>query len=223
MGASRHSKAYPSRKRKRRVVDLRTSRLRDETESFSDDTSFTGTTSAPSVFSPSVIPEEYNDDPVAPQRSAENTIRAPTLQQRLPERDEQRDTAPRSVPQEICHDPASQTVSLSKAVDRKADSPLKTGELTSTREFAHARTDSPHLPEKVEAESSSSSACLPLPNAMSPMDVAHNSSILEQAWIMKMAGEIARRIKDEKSASNDAGGFWDRHTREESPPPAYVQ
>jgi distribution and morphology protein 34 len=43
-----------------------------------------------------------------------------------------------------------------------------------------------------------------------------SSIILEQAWIMKMAGEIARRVYEEK---NRNPSFWDE--REESPPPAY--
>ncbi|KAH8848097.1 ERMES complex subunit [Pyricularia oryzae] len=42
------------------------------------------------------------------------------------------------------------------------------------------------------------------------------SVILEQAWIMKMAGEIAKRVYDEKQRNPS---FWDE--REDSPPPAY--
>jgi len=42
------------------------------------------------------------------------------------------------------------------------------------------------------------------------------SVILEQAWIMKMAGEIARRVYDEK---NRNPSFWD--DRDDTPPPAY--
>lgn len=42
------------------------------------------------------------------------------------------------------------------------------------------------------------------------------SVILEQAWISKMAGEIARRVYDEKNRQQDS---WDG--REETPPPAY--
>lgn len=43
-----------------------------------------------------------------------------------------------------------------------------------------------------------------------------SSVILEQAWIMKMAGEIARRVYDEK---NRNPSFWD--DRDDTPPPAY--
>jgi distribution and morphology protein 34 len=43
-----------------------------------------------------------------------------------------------------------------------------------------------------------------------------SSVILEQAWIMKMAGEIARRVYDEKRRNPH---LWE--DREEAPPPAY--
>ncbi|KAF4976212.1 hypothetical protein FZEAL_7104 [Fusarium zealandicum] len=43
-----------------------------------------------------------------------------------------------------------------------------------------------------------------------------SSVILEQAWIMKMAGEIAKRVYDEKNRQHRT---WDE--REEAPPPAY--
>ncbi|KAL8865019.1 MAG: hypothetical protein Q9174_007118, partial [Haloplaca sp. 1 TL-2023] len=44
--------------------------------------------------------------------------------------------------------------------------------------------------------------------------------ILEQAWMMKMAGEIAKRVHEEKAANH---GFWNRagSEQEEAPPPAY--
>ncbi|KAL6925060.1 hypothetical protein ACHAPO_002013 [Fusarium lateritium] len=43
------------------------------------------------------------------------------------------------------------------------------------------------------------------------------SVILEQAWIMKMAGEIAKRVYDEKNRQRSP---WDEE-REDAPPPAY--
>lgn len=50
-----------------------------------------------------------------------------------------------------------------------------------------------------------------------------SSVILEQAWIMKMAGEIARRVYDEKNRQNNdnnnnpSGGVWE----EQEAPPTY--
>ncbi|ROT38324.1 hypothetical protein SODALDRAFT_278306 [Sodiomyces alkalinus F11] len=42
---------------------------------------------------------------------------------------------------------------------------------------------------------------------------------LDPDWIMKMAGEIARRVYDEKTRHQPPGGFWEE--REDVPPPAY--
>jgi distribution and morphology protein 34 len=52
------------------------------------------------------------------------------------------------------------------------------------------------------------------PQASNSSDTS--SVILEQAWIMKMAGEIARRVYDEK---NRQQGIWEES--ETAPPPAY--
>lgn len=49
-----------------------------------------------------------------------------------------------------------------------------------------------------------------------PRNNSDTSSILEQAWIMKMAGEIASRVYDEKSRRLS---MWDEP--EHAPPPAY--
>jgi len=56
---------------------------------------------------------------------------------------------------------------------------------------------------------------------------ASNGGILEQAWMMKMATEIARKVASEKAreaggaaaAAAAGGGFWDG---EQIPPPAYA-
>ena len=45
-----------------------------------------------------------------------------------------------------------------------------------------------------------------------------SSVILEQAWITKIAGEIARRVYDEK---NRNPGFWEDSHQHDIPPPAY--
>ena len=45
--------------------------------------------------------------------------------------------------------------------------------------------------------------------------------ILEQAWMMKMAGMIAKRVQEEKIADGIGLGDMIQSPREESPPPAY--
>lgn len=52
-----------------------------------------------------------------------------------------------------------------------------------------------------------------------PAQAAPPAGSLEQDWILKMAGEIARRVYDEKNRHQPQGGIWD--DREDAPPPAY--
>jgi distribution and morphology protein 34 len=82
------------------------------------------------------------------------------------------------------------------------------------------RASSPSFPaEKREKIASAiANAYTPAPILTDPSPAP--SSILEQAWVMKMAGEIARRAHDEKAARE---GFWSQSQdeREETPPPAY--
>ncbi|KAI0481510.1 mitochondrial distribution and morphology protein 34 [Xylaria cf. heliscus] len=53
-------------------------------------------------------------------------------------------------------------------------------------------------------------------NKSKPIGPETSSVILEQAWIMKMADEIARRVYDEKQRNDK---LWEEH--HEAPPPAY--
>lgn len=76
------------------------------------------------------------------------------------------------------------------------------------------------------ASSSSSSA------RQRPTDWLQRSStgsILEQAWMVKMANQIAKKVNDEQLKVPIRKGFWDAHNGEDSadvcghpPPPAYV-
>lgn len=56
------------------------------------------------------------------------------------------------------------------------------------------------------------------------MDAVPGNGAVEQAWVAKMAGEIAQRIQEEKiSAGTPYSGFWHHRNQEEVPPPAYGQ
>jgi mitochondrial distribution and morphology protein 34 len=66
-----------------------------------------------------------------------------------------------------------------------------------------------------EAGPSSASQNAPLPNFMQFItDPANGGTIVEQAWMMKMAGEIARRYQEEREKGNTSG--------DTEAPPAYV-
>ncbi|KAI6871808.1 hypothetical protein KC323_g1746 [Hortaea werneckii] len=55
------------------------------------------------------------------------------------------------------------------------------------------------------------------PSAFSP-DSANNGGILEHAWMVKMATEIAKRVADEKARQ----GAWSPQEEHDEAPPAYV-
>ncbi|PGH21632.1 mitochondrial distribution and morphology protein 34 [Polytolypa hystricis UAMH7299] len=209
MGASRHSKPH-SRKRKKRVVDLRRPKANDETSSVSGESMYTETTSTPSVFSAPTIPEEHNDDPVTPPATPGNTLRM----SRLHDRGSEHYGVRRTIPQEFTHPPQPQPSTIQRDANRET-API----MSQNTGFAPEHNQPPSLrtypPEKVESGASSQTR-------QPAMEAAQNRSILEQAWRMKLAGEIARRIQEEKAGTSDNGStFWDPRPRERTPPPAY--
>jgi distribution and morphology protein 34 len=74
-----------------------------------------------------------------------------------------------------------------------------------------------------QATGSSAGSSRQLPSTILPfINDSPTGGVVDQALVERLAGEIARRIRDEKfMASNACGPFWDRHGQEESPPPAY--
>ena len=56
------------------------------------------------------------------------------------------------------------------------------------------------------------------PVASFPYNESTLSGVLEQAWVIRMANEIARRMDNEKGGDR---GFWTGRDNEETPPPAY--
>jgi len=68
-------------------------------------------------------------------------------------------------------------------------------------------------------KATASTSRAPAPVRYTPAAETLSGGIVEQAWIMKMAGEIARRAQDEKPPGNS---FWSTQSeREDTPPPAY--
>ena len=96
-------------------------------------------------------------------------------------------------------------------------------------------------PEKSAVLATSSSSASTFPQSTTPSFLtapfpyleSNPGGILEQAWMMKMAGEIVRRVQEQKlrdvGGCGDSGGFWDggldgkarNREEEEAPPPAY--
>ncbi|KAL4739597.1 hypothetical protein BDV11DRAFT_187248 [Aspergillus similis] len=206
-GASR-SKAH-SRKRKKRIVDLRRPKTTDDAASVSDESAFTESTSAPSVYSaPLPIVREQPDDPVTPPLSPETGLHLPPV----PERHRLSNSRPsprRGVDAfGQSGEPSSSAHCRSDVVDVDA-----TPRGTTRSHVAMTRCS-----EKAEPE-----APRQLPSTILPFaDENASSNLVDQALVERLAGEIARRMRDEKmSGSSTCTPFWDRLNHDEAPPPAY--
>ncbi|KAK2031915.1 hypothetical protein LX32DRAFT_247803 [Colletotrichum zoysiae] len=200
LGAGIRSKSYAGRKKKTRVVNLRRSKSEvGETPEGSETQSEMASDTA-SVAGPSTEPlmassiAEDPDEEEALANLAESTpskVRfGPTERTRFPSRPPLQPnfyTAPKGVP----------------------SVPIK---LDGAREAEAAAQPQPQTAEKARAFPSEKANAAKQPDGAS----SETSSVYEQAWIMKMAGEIARRVYDEKSRHPD---LWDE--REDIPPPAY--
>ncbi|KAI9367527.1 mitochondrial distribution and morphology protein 34 [Aspergillus egyptiacus] len=208
VGASRHSKAH-SRKRKKRVVDLRRPKTTDDASSVSDESAFTETTSTPSVYSaPLPAVREQPDDPVTPPLSPETGLHLPTI----PERHRlsiSRPSRPRASLFHQFEEPSSSEYLESEALDVEASPP---------RGAIRPHVGSGCYSQTLEAELSRQ-----LPSKILPFtDEKANSSLVDQALVERLAGEIARRMREDKMpGSGSCNPFWDRLNHEETPPPAY--
>ncbi|KAL4887140.1 hypothetical protein BJY04DRAFT_227292 [Aspergillus karnatakaensis] len=209
MGATRHSKAH-SRKRKKRVVDLRRPKTTDDAASVSDESAFTEDISAPSVYSaPLPMVREQPDDPVTPPLSPEIGLHLPSI----PERHRMSISrsgirrAPDNVGQFGEPSSSSDPLRMSEPIDINA---TPRGTMRSHVGYG--------VSEKPEAELSRQ-----LPSTILPFTGEKaTSSIVDQALVERLAGEIARRMREEKvSGSSSCNPFWDRLNHEETPPPAY--
>lgn len=215
LGASRHSKAH-ARKRKKRVVDLRRSNTTDDAPSVSDESAFTESTSAPSVCS-APLPVLNEDDPVTPPLSPDSDLHHFAIPERR-RMSISRCAPRRDITAEMMRD-AQEPSAPSDPVKH-----VRQGEDTSATPRA---TVLAHIPFTYpnEKQDAGSSTGLPrqLPSAILPfLNGSPTNTMVEQALVERLAGEIARRMRDEKfMAGNACGAFWDRQGQEESPPPAY--
>ncbi|KAI2630932.1 hypothetical protein GGR54DRAFT_177160 [Hypoxylon sp. NC1633] len=191
LGAGRHSRS--SRKKKTRVVNLRRSNTGSEaasetSETISDTTSIAGPFSEPIL--PTSIPEDPEDEPTEQVPYASRAVFR-----------QEKEMPPRPpLNMDIYEDPAAAEDTPMQSVEMGNDinaSPVK------QEKAVKAATTSPSKnPFNLERHR---------PNGSDTSSV-----ILEQAWIMKMAGEIARRVYEQKQRNEN---FWAE--RDETPPPAY--
>lgn len=230
LSSSKHGKSRGGRKRKHRVINLRKKSLtNNDLESVSGEGStISGTTSsAPSEYGMPLQVAEEREELVTPPRSPDKPVSRRDLNSI-----DLGDTPPHS----RTFSPRSEVWMEANELTPRPPFPLTPAEGPSspTRQMPNQRALQPEpsiqLPqypiEKPQQPLFSSSSSRPRAQPQSQPDSASfayldshaPSGILEQAWVMKMAGEIARRVQDEKSANS---GFWDHSERHEGPPPAY--
>lgn len=219
LGSNKHGKPHGGRKRKHRVVNLRRKDTTgDDVESVSGESTTASRTmsSAPSESGARpVTPERCDGEIVTPPRTPESTpapkepgdgtpLRFRNLTPRPPQRDDDLASTPRP-PKYTGPLPNSQPQSGSKQPSLRPSDSLQATQYPVKRK------------PKPEASSSSSASLKHL--SPSPIDETSSGDIMPQPWFTKMAGEIARKVQDQKVADS---GFWDRNNEaQEEPPPAY--
>lgn len=212
-GIGGNRKAHGGRKRKHRVVNLRKKNPdRDDLSSLSCEGSTVSgiTSSAPSEIK---VQTDDGDELMTPPRSPEKTwqrndLNSIDFHSRKIVRGEASDATPK--PSTSSHNTVEALYSPKPAA--KVQPIVQPGPPIQLPQQPHVEKPSQEVPF---------SPTLPPMTYLPPFPYTESNSvqtgILEQAWVMKMAGEIARQVHDQKAANN---GFWDRND-EGPPPPAY--
>lgn len=185
-------RSRPGRKKKTRVVNLRKSRSEAPTPDDVSDATETGSINAP--MSEPLMEPSIAEDPEAEQAA---TAEMPTGKVRFSAASDS--GAPSHGP--VPFDLAKRLQDLEKVKSWK-DSKHPLSPLSRLAESPAGHGAVRAVKEKGSVADQSSDT---------------SSVILEQAWIMKMAGEIARRVYDEKQRRQ---GIWEEGS-EAAPPPAY--
>lgn len=225
LGAGRHSRTH-GRKKKNRVVNLRKSKTTDDTPSESGESE---SATEPSLaggsepITPTRIPEEPEEELVTPPHSPNNRVRfrpredsidlgeTPQKSRLTPGRPEQESRPAVSI---TTQDALLNAIGIPiPSTEEKAPEQPQPAR---ARPFSYSRTPSWTFP--IEKSATTSSSSLPYRPA-SPFIEAPSGGIIEKAWMLKMAGELARRAHEEKAAM--VRGWDSQGDRDEMPPPAY--
>lgn len=191
LGSGRHSKT--GRKKKNRVVNLRKNKTGSEASSEAGDSSSdAGSTRTP-----------LSSEPVIPH----TVLEVPEEEMAMPST-----SVPCKVRFMSSPDLAQQTTGISSLDTVIPSAESRSAPITVP---AYSQPITSDKAEQLQIPAESSKAQQHQWSRGGPQSDT-SSVILEQAWIMKVAGEIARRVYDEK---NRNPSFWEE--RDDSPPPAY--
>jgi len=205
LGSGR-SRSYANRKKKNRVVNLRRAKTTDDimSESGDSETSSAAPGSEP-VFA-TALPEEPEDNIITPPQSP-GRVRFRTSSIDLGD-----------TPRKLRLPTTSRPILwASNVLEQEALELAPSIEKIEPSVSIYSRSHRPSFTSASNTvEKTTTTTLVPM---LEPAPVLSDTpGIIEQAWILKMAGEIARRAHDEKAASS---GFWSNDEREDTPPPAY--
>jgi distribution and morphology protein 34 len=232
LGSGRKPRSQ-QRKKKHRVVNLRKKVLLDGdtmSEAGSSMMSDSETSSVLGGSEPimtSYIPEEREElitPPGTPTMEGYGTVRFRSRLDSIDLGETPRQS--RILHREQVPTPAETTAG---ALHKAMDAPIPSVEVTAptpvaTEKFKTARPtlerSTTTYPSEKSGRPASEREARSVPLSYVPYDAehAHGAGIIEQAWMMSMAAELARRAHMGKAS--EAGGFWEGG-REETPPPAY--
>ncbi|KAI1429317.1 mitochondrial distribution and morphology protein 34 [Xylaria sp. FL1777] len=188
LGSGRHSRNL--RRKKTRVVNLRRPRSGSETSSDTGETvsdTVSVTTPISEAILPISIPEEAEDEEMA----------LPQVPNRIRMNGDRKSTPIRP--------PLNMDI---------YNEPIVTDRVPVTFPSDESKIPFNHIERAMEQAASSRPANF---EQLKSGNSDTSSVILEQAWIMKMADEIARRVYDEQQQRNEK--LWEE--RHDAPPPAY--
>ena len=238
--SSRGGKPHGGRRRKHRVVNLRKRATNaDDLESISGEGStISGTaSSAPSEFAPQYTKEEREAELVTPPRTPEKPPkpwqhtqddfdgidlrdtppRLRNLTPRQPRLQDEDMTTPRAPPSTLQKCPAKRPPDLPIPSSSASPTSIQSTQGLVTYPVEKEQSSSSAIPFHSHPSASNLNISLPYSE---PTSGGSNPSgrILEQAWMLKMAGEIARKMNEDKIANQAS---WDSSELNEPPPPAY--
>lgn len=211
LGSGRHSKA--GRKKKTRVVNLR---RKADTE-VSSEQGYDGSEATSEATSGAACTGALTSGPVMSHPTLEVPEEKPEILSTSTGK--VRFDQPSDLPPQQPKRPSIRPEAVTTQVpDVQAPSVKVGGEIGTTAQPSpqFSEKQGAALPAPSPAREPSASPADIKPEWVRSRPVSDASAILEQAWIMKMASEIARRVYEEKSRQPT---FWD--DRDDTPPPAY--
>lgn len=226
LGAGRNPRSH-GKKKKNRIVNLRKKKTSDDSVSESgessimtDDSSYVSGSMSFDV--PRSIPEEPDEDVITPPRSPPSRVRFARTREDSIDLGE----TPRTMDPSFVHQNSSMPLktSIQEAAQKLSAAPsgLEANFSRDNRPRLEANAGNVSQPTYPAEKVSTAPPSVPYhytPASAYADPQTHGGSILEQAWMMKMASELARRAQAQK-----AGAFWDsasRSDKDDIPPPAY--